>query len=167
MMWIVALLAMLPFIAVGALFLCEAGIRAGDRPGDATVSAEIGNAEQPDGRYSVVIATVRNPGGMPVLAGLSVRRRGLLTGLDGGPRVTVPRRTTRARLLAGQQSVVGVAGPGETARWAVPVPAATRGRLQLVAVLGQAGRLRVIRLRVRGPVRWMPAGAAAARQPQP
>jgi hypothetical protein len=163
--WVLACLGTLPFIAAGALLLCQAGIRAGDRPGDATVSAGVGIAEQPDGRYRVVIVTVRNPGDVPVMVGLSVRRSGLLARLGGGATVTVPRRTMRARLLASQQSVVGVAGPSETAAWAVPVPPAARGRPQLVAVLGQPGRLRVVRLPADQPAaRHWPA--RPPRQPQ-
>jgi hypothetical protein len=74
--------------------LVAAGLRAGDRPGDAAVAAVLVPGPRP-----AIIATVRNPGDVPVVAGLTVRRP-LLPGWPGagwpgaGLTVRVPRRTT-------------------------------------------------------------------------
>jgi hypothetical protein len=76
--------------------LVAAGLRAGDRPGDAAVAAVLVPGPRP-----AIIATVRNPGDVPVVAGLTVRRP-LLPGWPGagwpgaGLTVRVPRRTTPA-----------------------------------------------------------------------
>jgi hypothetical protein len=129
-----------------------AGVRSGDRLGDATV--EVGRRGGGElvlaggEEWPAVTAIVRNPGSAGVLIGLSVRRCGVRLRLEGGVRVGVPRRTNRRGLLAGRHSIIGVVAGGEDAVWAVPFPLDVRS-LKLVAVIGQAGRLRVIEQRIR------------------
>ena len=56
-------------VLAGTCWLLAAGLRNGDRPGDAGVTARLDN-----GRYfKLVVATVRNPSGTPVLAALRAR----------------------------------------------------------------------------------------------
>jgi hypothetical protein len=137
-------LALVPVIIAAALIAVSAGFRAGDRPGDVTVTAAMGSVAQPDGRWPVVVATVSNPGAVAVLVGLSVRRGRVPDLLSGGISVSVPRRTTRHRLRSSRQAVVGVVAAGATAVWTVPLTSPGR-RWRLVAVIGQADRrLRVI-----------------------
>jgi hypothetical protein len=137
----VAALALLYWVAA-------AGFRNGDRATDAKVSAVLRNAGQPDESRPVVVATVRNPSGTPVLTGLSVRRARLPYWLTGALSVTVPRRTRRRKFRPGGYACVGIV-PGETTvRFMVPVRAAAP-RYRLTAAVGQSGgRLRVYRLRV-------------------
>lgn len=136
--------------------LAMAGFRAGDRPGDATVTAALEWVSHPDGPRRVVVAAVRNPGPQAVLAGLSAHRSRVPGWLGAGMTVTVPHRTRRARYRPGAQVTLGVVGAGETGHWPVPAPG-RGGRCHLVAVIGQAGgRLRVIRLPV------APAGTGTA-----
>jgi hypothetical protein len=155
--------------------LAAAGLRAGDHPGDAAVGAVLGPGPRP-----VIIATVRNPADVPLVAGLTVRRR-LLPGLpradwlSPGLTVRVPRRTARRKFLAGAQDTVGVVPAGGQAEFRMTAPALltrtgltrtglTRTgltrigrRYRLTAVVGQAGgRLRVIGVPV---VSGGPAGA--------
>jgi hypothetical protein len=127
------------------------GVRNGDLPGDAWVSARVSGAGQPDEPRPVVVATVRNPSAAPVLAGLSVRRKRLPDLFTGGMTVTVPRRTARRKFRAGSHATVGVIPAGASVQFAVPVRASAR-RYLMTAVVGQAGgRLRVYRLSVAGP----------------
>jgi hypothetical protein len=144
-------------VMAAAIALALAGFRAGDRPGDATVTAVLDDVPHPDGPQRVVVATVRNPGPVPVLVGLSVHRRRVPGWLGAGMSVTVPRRTRRPRYRPGVQATVGVVGPGESACWSVPAPRSGR-HCHLVAVIGQSGRrLRVVTL----PVSLAPARSAA------
>lgn len=141
-----------------ALVALDAGMRAGDRCGDVSVSAMLGFISQADGCLPVVVATVRNPGTTPVLVGLSARRRRVPAWLDTGMRVRAPRRTTGRRLRADRQQVVGIAGTRSTGHWTVPLPPRTR-RCRLTAVIGQEkGRLRVLTL----PVSSDPPGSSVA-----
>ena len=74
--------------------LVVAGLRAGDQAGDATVTAAA------DAGQVAIVAVVRNPGDVPLVAGFSARRRLLPGWLDAGMTVRVPRRTARtSRLL--------------------------------------------------------------------
>jgi hypothetical protein len=150
--------------------LAAAGLRAGDRPGDAAVGAVLGPGPRP-----VIIATVRNPADVPLVAGLTVRRQLLPGLLDPGLTVRVPRRTARRKFLAGEQDTVGVVPAGAQAEFRMTAPALltrtgltrtglartgrarTGRRYRLTAVVGQAGgRLRVIGVPV---VSGGPAGA--------
>jgi len=141
--------------------LVAAGLRAGDHPGDAAVGAVLDPGPRP-----VIIATVRNPAAVPLVAGLTVRRQLLPGLLDPGLTVRVPRRTARRKFLAGEQDTVGVVPAGGQAEFRMTAPALltrtglirTGRRYRLTAVVGQAGgRLRVIGVPV---VSGGPAGAA-------
>jgi hypothetical protein len=131
--------------------LAEAGVRNGDRPGDAKITARLATGTQPDEARPVIVVTVRNPAGTPVLVALNARCA-LLPGPFTEPRgVSVPRLTGRAKFRPGRYETVGVAPAGGAAEFAVPV--GERGRRYLLtAAVGQEGaRLRVHRLRL-GPV---------------
>jgi hypothetical protein len=141
-------------VVLALLFACAAkGVRDGDRPADALVSAVLRHARQPDERRPVIVATVVDPSGRPVLAGLSARPSGLPAWLAvvGHPlTVTVPRRTARAKFRPGGYATVGIVPASATIRFLVPVDRAA-GRYVLSAALGQGpGRLRLHRLRVPG-----------------
>ena len=117
------------------------------------------------GKHSpVVIATVRNPADVPLMAGFTARRRLIPGWLEPGMSVTVPRRTTRRRYRASAQATVGVVPASGTGQFRVPVTAQAR-RYRLVAVLGQSGgRLRVHSV----PVATRPApGASGQSRPAP
>ena len=119
------------------------GFRAADRPEDVKlIGLEL------DRCPPSLLATLSNPSGVAVLVGLSVRRCGIRLWLEGGGFVSLPRRTTRRRLLAARQASVAVAAAGETVTLIVPMPARWRRSVQLVAAIGQQDRLRVIHRRV-------------------
>ena len=121
--------------------LVAAGLRAGDQAGDATVSAAATDAGQ-----LAIVAVVRNPGDVPLVAGFSVRRRRIPDWLDAGMTVRVPRRTARWQFRAGAHETVGVVPAGSRAEFCLPVRVSAR-RYRLIAVIGQAGgRLRVFRV---------------------
>jgi len=147
------------------------GLRNGDRPGDARVSALLATGTRPgtgvpstvspDAAGPLILVTVRNPSGTPVLAALSARRA-LLPSLPGEPRsVSVPWRTGRKRFLPGRFETVGVAPACGAAEFAVPAPVPITGparRYVLTVAVGQEGRrLRVHRLRL-GPVGYIVQG---------
>jgi hypothetical protein len=139
-----------------ALSWClAAGLRNGDRPGDALVTALLVTGTQPGEARPLIIVTVRNPSGAPVVAGLSARAALLPAGLATSHDVSVPRRTSRGKFRPGRYATVGVAPAEGAAELAVPVPSRAR-RYVLTAAVGQeGGRLRVHRLRLG------PAGHAA------
>jgi hypothetical protein len=158
-------------IAVLALlFACAVkGVRDGDHPGDATVSAVLRDSRQPDERRPVIVATVVNPSGAAVLAGLAARPSRLdrlpcwlavvLAGTTSSLTVTVPCRTARAKFRPGGYATVGIVPASGTVRFPVPVDRAARGYVLTAAIGQSAGRLRLCRLRVAGP------GTAADRTP--
>ena len=93
-------------LAVVLALLCwcvAVGFRNGDQATDAEVSAVLRHSGQPDEPRPVVVATVRNPSGTPVLAGLSARRY-LLTAVTGqaGDRL----RVYRLRLAPAREATV-------------------------------------------------------------
>lgn len=140
------------FAIFAALGCCAAaGLRDGDRPGDAKVSARLRESGQPDEPRPVVIATVRNPSDKPVLAGLSARRTVVPALLRCGPTITVPTRTTRRSLRPTAYATIGVVPPHASARFPVAIHGRAR-RYLLTAAIGQSGgRLRLHRLHVAGP----------------
>jgi hypothetical protein len=139
-------------VVLAGLCLGAAGFRDGDRPADATVTARLRRAGQPDEPRPVVVATVRNPSGTPVLAGLSVRPARLPRWLGGGHNVIVPLWTARRGLRPSGYATVGVIRAYGSARFLVPVSASAR-RYLLTASIGQAGgRLRLHRMHVTGAV---------------
>lgn len=145
---LVAVATLLALLAAGVK-----GLRDGDRPLDVTVRAAPARARHPDGAPRSVLAWVHNPGPVPVLVGLSVRRTRLPAWLAPGLNARVPLRTGNRRFGPRAHDTVGVVAPGADDGWPVPAPAVGR-RGRLVAVAGQAdGRLRVITVTV-------PLGAA-------
>jgi hypothetical protein len=146
---VIVAIAFATFAALG--WRAAAGLRDGDRPGDAKVSALLRKSGQPDEPRPVVIVTVRNPSDKPVLAGLSARRTLVPALLRCGPSVTVPNRTARRSLRATAYATIGVVPARASARFPVAVSGQAR-RYLLTAAIGQAGgRLRVHRLQVPGP----------------
>lgn len=126
--------------------LLHAGLRAGDQVGDTTATAV-----EPDGSGQGVWVTLHNPGRRAVLLGASVRRRSLRLRWEAGYFVSLPRRTAREKLLAGQQAVVFAIGAGETQTMFVPLAAPTPQRAELVLAIGEAHRLRVVHRAVELP----------------
>jgi len=146
-------------------WLVSAGIRNGDRPGDARVRAALHGSGQPDEERPVAVVTVRNRGGPPVLAAVSVRRALLPGWLTGTVSVVVPRRTTRRAFRPDGYLTVGVVGGGAAEELTAPVPAAARRYLLTVLVGQPEGRLRVHRLRLAAaPVRGRRAAQPGYRQ---
>ena len=146
---------------VGALaalyYLAAAGLRHGDRPGDALVTAVLTASARPDETRPLVIVTVRNPSGTPVLAALRVRRALVPALLTEPHDVTAPLWTLRRKFRPAAYGCVGVAAAGGAAELAVPVPARAR-RYALAVAVGQEGsRLRVHRLRL-GPASYAADG---------
>ncbi len=150
--WIIAVTAVFALLC----YLVADGMRNGDRPGDAKVTAVVTTGTQPgavpsDGTVPVIAVTVRNPSGTPVLVALSARRARLPAALTEPRAVSVPRLTGRGRFRPGKYETVGVAPAGGAAELTVPVTERAR-RYVLTAAIGQeGGRLRVHRLRL-GPV---------------
>jgi hypothetical protein len=140
------------FATFAALSWCAAmGLRDGDRPADAKVTAVLRASGQPDEPRPVVIALVRNRSDKPVLAGLSARSAVLPAWLRGGHTITVPIRTARRAFRPTGYATVGVVPAHANARFHVPTGVCAR-RYLLTAAIGQAGgRLRVHRLHVAGP----------------
>ncbi len=143
-------------IAAGVLVLAllcwcaAAGFRNGDRPADTRVSAVLRDSGQPDESRPVVVATVQNRSGTPVLVGLSVRPVRLPAWLAGPLTVTVPRRTARKKFRPTGYATVSLVLAGATVRCTVPAETSAR-RYLLTAAVGQAGgRLRLHRLHVPG-----------------
>jgi hypothetical protein len=152
---------------LAVLFYClAAGLRNGDRPGDALVTALLGTEAQPDEPRPLVIATVRNPSGTPVFAGLTARAALLPAGVAATHDVSVPRRTLRGKFSPERYATFGVVPAGGAAEFAVPVAARAR-RYVLTAAVGQeGGRLRVHRLRL-GPARHAGEGKLEILSPAP
>jgi hypothetical protein len=151
--WIIAAACVL-----AALYYCTvAGVRNGDRPTDAKITALLATGTQPDEARPVIMVHVRNPSGTPVLVALSARRSLLPAPLAEPREVSVPRLTGRGKFRPGRYETVGVAPAGGAAELAVPVTVRAR-RYVLTAAVGQeGGRLRVHRLRL-GPVSCPAAG---------
>ena len=139
-------------VCVLAWGLLAAGLRAGDRPGDAAVAVTLDPGPRP-----VIIATVRNPGDVPLVAGLVVRRQrlpGWFWRWPDGAGAQADRPAEVPGRGAGHRGVVP-AGDRPSSGWR-PAPPGGR-RYRLTAVIGQAGgRLRVIGVPV---VSGGPAGA--------
>lgn len=136
------------------------GVRNGDQPGDARVSALIGAGGA--GGNPLIFATVRNPSGTPALTALRVRR-GLVPGsLAGKFSVRVPRWTKGRRFRPGAYETVGVVPAGGAAEFPVPVPERARRYVLTVAVGQRGGRLRVYRLRLAGTDVYLGSGEVRA-----
>ena len=138
-------------------YLAAAGVRNGDRPGDALVTALVMIGTHPEDARPLIVATVRNPAEVPVLAALSARRDLTPARLAVPHDISVPLRTLRPKFPPGRYGCVGVVTPGGAAEFAVPVPVWARRYVLTVAVGQQGGRLRVHRLRL-GPVGYAAEG---------
>jgi hypothetical protein len=134
------------------------GVHTGDRPGDAFV-LKVEPHLAPRG----AVVTLANPGAVPVVVGLSLRRARPRLRLEGASYVTIRARRTRSDLLAGQQSVIGVLAAGEVGRFLVAAGDGAGQRAELVAAIGQLDRLRAVHRLVRLPSADAVAGAHAAR----
>lgn len=141
-------LGVIPFS--GIFLLAENGIRNGDRPGDARVTAEARLSGHPEERRPMLIAEIQNPSAGPAVTGLTARRAVAPEWLAPGD-VTVPLRTIRRGLRPGAYDTIGVVPAFETARLAVPVDRAAR-RYRLTVAVGQRdARLRLHRIVVTAP----------------
>ena len=154
--------------AFGVLGCCAAaGFRNGDTPGDARVSALLaagtGPARTgPAGTGPLIVATVRNPSGTPVLAALQVRRALLPAWLAGQTGIRVPRWTKGRKFRPGAYATIGVVAAGGAAEFPVPVPQRAHRYLLSVAVGQEGGRLRVHRLRLAGADIFLGSGEVRA-----
>ena len=157
---IIAAAGLIAFLCWFLYWGAAAGLRSGDRPGDALVTALLATGSRPGEARPLVVVTVRNPSGTPVLAALTARTALLPAWLAGSHDVSVPRRTLRRRFRPGNYATVGVAPAGGAAEFTVPVPARSRRYLLTAAVGQEGGRLRVHRLRL-GPVSYVAAGRAS------
>jgi hypothetical protein len=144
-------------IVLGAVAgLIPLGLRAGDQPGDALLLAV-----EPRMAPRGASVTVTNPGRAPVILGMSLRRAGARLRVAGPSYVRIRTGSTRPELLADQHAWLGVLGADETRTLVVRADAQVRERGELVAVIGQQGRLRTIhRLVVLGS----PSGLRARRR---
>lgn len=135
-----------------ACWCTATGFRNGDCPGDATVSAVLRDAGQPDEPRPVIVATVANPAGVPVVVALSARPRRLPARIAwlAPLTITAPRWTARRKFGPTGFGTVGVVPAWGSVRCTVPVPAAGPGYLPTAAIGEPAGRLRLHRLRVAG-----------------
>ena len=105
----------------------------------------------------MIVVTVRNPSGTPVLAALSARAALLPAWLAAPHGVSVPRRTRPPKFRPGRLATVGVAPGGRRGRARRAGPGAGTPYLLTAAVGQEGGRLRVHRLRL-GPVSYPAAG---------
>lgn len=136
-----ALTATLALGSAGLIVAIQRRAASCERPDDATVTAVFTIADRPSDGQTVVAVVIANPGRVPVLAGLSLRRA-LLPGRY--TRATTGSRTTRRRYQAARHEVVAAVPDDAISRICVPVPG-TRSRYRLVVVIGQSdGRLRII-----------------------
>jgi hypothetical protein len=133
-------------VLAGVLALVRAGFRDGDELGDALV---LGAA--PSARPRGTRTTVSNPGAEPVLVGFTLGRPGIRLRLEIGGYVRVRTARIAPEVMASRQAVVGVVRPGESCTFVVPAGPGLGRRAELVAVIGQAGRLRTIHRMVRLP----------------
>jgi hypothetical protein len=146
----IAAFAVLYYLVIG-------GARDGDCPGDALVTALVRTGTHPEETRPLIVATVRNPSDIPVLAALSARRDLTPAFLVDPHDVSVPLRTLRPKFRPDRYGCVGIVTPGGAAELAVPVPMRARRYVLTVAVGQQGGRLRVHRLRL-GPVSYTAEG---------
>lgn len=132
-------LAVSALALAGVIALFALGLRAGDHPGEA-VLLDVAPLTSPRG----AAVTVCNPGRVPVIVGISLRRAGARLRLEGRAYVRVRSGSTAAELLAARQTSVGLLDAGETQTFVVPGDASIRRRAELVAVIGQRDRLRTL-----------------------
>lgn len=134
-----AALGVSALVLAGVILLIPLGLRAGDRRDDALL-LDVEPLAEPRGAS----VTVSNPGEVPVLLGLSLRRAGLRLRLEGPSYVRVRNGRITPDLRVGTQSAIGIVDAGETATFAVPAEPGIRRRAELVVVIGQPRRLRTL-----------------------
>jgi hypothetical protein len=148
-------------VVIAAPSWCLArGLRNGDRPADATVTAVVRDAGQPDERRPVILAAIENPSATPVLAGLEARKARTPPRLSGSLNVTVPRRTARRKFRPSAYATVGIVPGKTTVSFTVPVRDSARRYLLTAAVGQSSGRLRLYHLHLAGATRAAPRAAA-------
>ncbi|HTU85583.1 MAG TPA: hypothetical protein VMF57_08410 [Solirubrobacteraceae bacterium] len=136
-MFVFSLISLL--LLVGAILLIPAGLRAGDRSGDALLLNV-----QPQLAPRGATVTVNNPEDAAVLVGVSLRRARPRLRLEGGSYVKIRTGRTTSDLRADQQTQIAVLAAGETQTVVVRADARVRRRAELVVVVGQSQRLRSI-----------------------
>jgi hypothetical protein len=151
--WIVAAVGVLAALC----YLAMAGVRDGDRSGDAQVTAVLTAEARPDETRPLIVVTVRNPSGTPVLAALRARRALAPALLTEPHSVNVPLRTLGRKFRPAGYATVGVVAARGAAELAVPVPVRARSYAVTVALGQEGGRLRVHRLRL-GTASFAPDG---------
>lgn len=144
-------------LLVGVLVLIPLGLREGEKPGDAVIVAiapgrgRPGWSCAPATRSRVVKVTVRNPGALPLLVGMTLRRPRFRLHLETGTYVRLRTRRATADLLPSRQATVGVVRPNEDASFEVAANRRLGRRAELVVVMGQPGRLRTVHRAVELP----------------
>ena len=147
----------------GVIALIVLGLRAGDQPGEALL-LDVAPLTAPRG----ALVTVRNPGKVPVIVAMSLRRAGPRLRLDGPAYARTRSGSTASELLAGRQTAVGLLDAGETQTFVVPAEAPIPRRAELVAVIGQRDRLRTLhRLVVLAEASGADPGRARAQSGRP
>jgi hypothetical protein len=126
-------------LLAGVSVLVPVGIRNGDQAGDALL-LDVEPTAAPRGAS----VTVTNPGPVPVILGLSLRPAGARMRLEGQHYVRVRNGRTTSDLLAARQTSIAVLEAGETETFVIPAEVPAGRRAELVAVIGQARRLRTI-----------------------
>jgi hypothetical protein len=148
----VIVLTLSALLLAGVILLVPLGFRTGDQPGDVRLE-DVVPSTSPRGAS----VTVTNPGRVPVILGLSLRRAGPRLRLDGPSYVRVRSGRTSSDLLAGDQALVGVLDAGATETFAIGAGPEIGRRGELVAVIGQPRRLRTIHRLV-----VLPSGASVS-----
>jgi hypothetical protein len=120
-MWIA--LAVSALLLAGVIVLVPIGLRAGDQTGEVELVA-VSPMTAPRGAS----VTVTNPGGAPVIVGMSLRRAGPRLRLEGPAYLTIRNGSTTSQVLAGNRASVGVLDAGETQTFVVPAEAQIRRR---------------------------------------
>jgi hypothetical protein len=126
-----------PVLLGGAALILDVQrcLTAWPRPGDAAVTAVVTVADHPERSIGEVTVVIANPDRVPILVGLTPRRRGWP---GRGQRTTIPSRTTTRRYRADRQATVTVVPPNTISGITVPIPADFR-RCRLAIVIGQSG----------------------------
>ncbi|HEX3963986.1 MAG TPA: hypothetical protein VHZ03_46300 [Trebonia sp.] len=130
-------------IAAGAAVVMNAVDRraacALPRPVDATAAVAFTLEDWPTPGEAAIAVIITNPGPVPVLAALSLRRAPLP---GGRPRTVLARWTSRPRYRPGRQAAM--AAVQEESMGGLCVPVSRHRRFRLVIVIGQSdGRLLV------------------------
>jgi hypothetical protein len=140
---VIALAAVLSLSVAGLFLAMERRSASGPRPGDAIVTEMVTALDWPTDGEAIVSVAIANPGPVPVLVGVLLRRQLLPVGWR---RITVAEQTTKTCYLASAQTAIAAIPGGETNRLSVPLPSArARRRWRLAIMIGQPDcRLQVI-----------------------